>query len=1200
MMLMGLMSPLAFAQSGFDYELDESRPLITDVNQLSSPWNAPHDWEGDLNHLIDQDPDTYWHSNWNNNSSRQYFQVALQEPVYELISFQFQRRWHKYNSQEECVADHVIKWGIYGCNQPDADEADWVKLAESETPYARPAEILNTAGFDTQGFQYLRFYAEQTNSGYRWFHLAEAQLYPCTLADELTAALRKLEETYYAYADYLDPFYENVGILPGQYSEEAVAAFDAALDQAVKAVDSAGASYTADDVDALANAIKDAYEAVLASEVPFTLADGYYRIRHSCTFINNIDTGDKDDDGTPITEEAEVYKYIYAALEGEKISALWNTPAANGQACPYLWKVTNKDGFFDIVNCATDARFNEVPHDSYVTLSTDATNLIAADLVHNVDGDAHVTLRVSTQVGTDHTFLHPLSHGIQAGSGLGYGTQGYVIGWANDKYGVSEWVFEPVDDDQAAAIIEAYEPYKNRAVMVEQFKIMREDVKEKMAIAKDLSVEYDAGKPYITEVDQLSSPWNAPHDWEGNLAHLIDNDPLTYWHTNWNNNSNWQYVQVALSEPAHELTAMHVIRRKYKYNSTTDLSTSDHVTIWGILGSDYPDAEDADWVELATIATPYQGPGEELTACFDPQGKQYLRIYAKETNSGKRYWHCAELQLYPGQIVDPETSQYHMMGDVAEAMDAIYEEMKDIDANEVTVEQYEAFKNAYEAFIEAFVDPSVLREQIAASKGADNIVVIGTDPGFWSDNTVSDNLAQAIADAEAYDEAGIYTKEATDTHIAALKAAVDAIPAAANPIKEGKWYRIRFGTEEEYDQYKWNKNGNETQYRTYTPEGAEEPEITAVLNEANFGKYLTVARTRVVQDEDPNGTFSYNVVEPLDLDEVAIDDQLYSDDLHDLKDPDLALFRFVLIGDSAYALQNKATGLFLQKRPESNDGIYLTPHPSFFTQKIAGYGQNALFIKTLSNENQNPLHFARNRNVIITYGNYGDSDGRRGCFFIEEVEDVEPDYATYNAPFRFMEGSLNPRCYPATITFTDDNDGAAWSVAAIERNSDTEVSVTLGRIDNNVVPAGFPFIYIASGEYYEDEDPVIISATFKPDFVAIPQRSGALCGVFSRTTIGVGALSVGPTTIQRTGSSSDYVNSNRAYIAEDESFKLGTEVTIVYDEDGTGINEALQRVARTDVIYNLNGQPVARGNINTMPQLKQGIYILNGLKVVVK
>ena len=1193
-MLLALWCPTAFAQSPEDYELDEDHPFITEVSQLSSPWNAPHEYEGNLAHLIDNDPETYWHTNWNDNSHLHYVQVQLSEPTYDLVAVWFKRRLHNYNSTVECTTNHVTKWSFWGSNDPEAQDADWEKLGECGTPYSSPGETLNTIGFDTKGYQFLRIAGEETNTGNRCWHLGELQIYPAKLAvSDLDAAIHELTDLYFAYEGYQDDFVSNIGTLPGQYPAEYVEAFVNALDAALT-IDDRYAELTVEDVRGMIEDIKTTYQAVLDSVIPFTLEDGYYRIRHSCIFINNVPTGEVDADLNPIYEEREVKKFIYTGLEGDKIRAFWNTPADDAQMCPYIWKVTNVDGFYDLFNCGTDARFDIVPADDKVTLSKESTNLIAIDLVHNVDGNPHVTLRVSTQKGTDHTFLHPLSHGIKAETGMGTGTQGYIMGWANDKYGVSEWVFERINDEDAEAAIEAYEPYKNHAVMVANFKLMRDDIKGKLEIAKDLSVAYDEEKPYISTVDQLSSPWCADHDWEGNLAHLIDGDPLTYWHTDWTNNSSWQYLQVALNEPVHELTAMHFTRRKYKYNSS-DLSTADHVTVWGVQGSDDPNAEDADWVELASLPTPYQTPGEEMTVAFDTQGKQYLRFYAKETNSGKRYWHCAEFQLYPGEIIDPATSQYHMMGEVAATMDALYSQLKDIDAETVTAEQYTAFKQAYDAFIDAFVDPEALRAKIASAEGADAIITIGDNPGYWKDNSASGVLTKAIADAKAYDEAGIYTKESYEAQVAALDAAVANIKDSANPIETGKWYRIRFGTEEEYAAHNWTTGGNETDYRVINGEATE-----TVINAANFGSYMTVARLEQLPQEDEFGSYTQNFIVPVDADEVVVGNVLYHTDPENIEDPDMALFRFIELGDTAFIIQNKATGLFLQKPVENNDGICLSVHPSLFTQEVAGYGQNALFIKTLSNEAQNPMHFARNRNVVITWGSWGDRDGRRGCFYIEEVEDVAPDYAVNVARIPMIEGGMKPCCYPVTLQAAPDQGGALWTVSAIKRDG-AQVTVSLGMLGENKADAGRPFIYVDGGDYDEANDPLPIEFQFDYNVVGEPQNSGALKGVFTRTTLPQGVLTIGAKEMTRTSDTSTTVPTNSAYIAEDEKFPYNAEVEVIFDSDiDDSVESVLKTVAKTGDIYTLDGRLVGRGNLNSLKSLKPGAYIVNGVKVVVK
>lgn len=1200
MLLFGLLCPSAFAQSGFDFDLDESRPLITDVGQLSSPYNAPHDWEGNLEHLIDGDPMTYWHTNWNDKSGDlHYVQIALAEPFDELVSMKFTRRKFRYNSTDLSTTDHVTRWGIYGSDNPDAEISEWMKLGEFDAPYGEPGETMNTVGFQLQGKQYIRVYGLATNNnpnGSFW-HVAELQFYPCQKADEVTSAMRELVEVYLLYVSYIEPFQENVGTAPGQYSAEAVAAFIDVMDKASEM--DGRTDVTAEEIRALTESIKTTYQAVLDSAVPFTLADGYYRLRHAVMFLNNIPTGEVDEEGNAITEQREVNKYMYSMLKGDKIVVRWNTPANLETDCPSLWKVTNKDGLYDIVNCATDARFDQwVSSNSVLTMSKDSKNLIAADFVENYNGDPCVALRVSTQ--NTSSYFHPIGHGIPRGGGYGTGVENDIIGWANDDSKVSEWVFVPVDDEIAEACIEAYKPYKDHDLMVESFKLIREDAEKKIEIARDLSYS----QPLITSVNQLSSPWSAPHDWEGNIGHMLDGDPLTYWHTNWNNNTDRHYVQIELNEPVYDLICMKFTRRLYNYNQK-DICTTNHVTEWSFYGSDDPDAAEEDWEMIAEIETPYNEAGETIiTEGFNPEGKKYLRLYGETNITGNRCWHLAELQLYPSpmEVIDPATSQYHMMGSVATTLDAVLAELKDVEADQVTAEQYSKLKSAYDAFIALFVDPLPLRSKIEAVKNAGDIVEIGNQPGFWKDNSACENLNSTIEAAKAYDTAGVYTTENSEAMIQALEDAANNIKKSAIQVQPGKWYRIRFGTEEEYAEHKWNGAGNETQYRTVDGEATD-----VVINESSFGKYMTVARLVREQDEDEFGSYTQNIIECVDKADVHIGDQLYFDAAEDIEDADMALFRFISVGDSAYIIQNKATGLYLQKKAESNNGIYLSVHPSFFAQEIVGYGQNAFFIRTLSNEAQNPLHFARNTNVVITYGSYGDSDGRRGCFYVEEAGNVADDYAANTARISMWEGAMMGCCYPVSMKAVDKNQGVMWTVASIERNEENNtLNVRLAEVCGQESVAGRPFIYVADGEFAEERDesmePELIEFTFGNDIVAEPVNDGLLKGVFTRTTIGAGVMTIGETKLDKSTSTSTAINTDEAYIAEEEAFPREYKVEVIFDENAEdGVTAVLQKVSRTGAIYTIDGRLVSKsGNLNSLKNAKPGIYIVNGIKVVVK
>ena len=232
-------------------------------------------------------------------------------------------------------------------------------------------------------------------------------------------------------------------------------------------------------------------------------------------------------------------------------------------------------------------------------------------------------MRVASQIDNDRAFFHPLNHKISASTLIGAGTGDVIIGWANDQYKVSEWVFEPVDEATARSIIEAYGPYQEHKQLVENFVALRDEASAKLEIAKDIH----AANPLITSVNQLSSPWSCGHAFEGNIAHLIDGDPLTYWHTNWNNNTDRHYVQVALNEPVNEPIKMRYVRRLYNYNSTVK-NEQNHPTEWSVYGSDDPSKAEDEWEKLAEFETPYTEPGETfLTDGFDTKGLKYLRFY---------------------------------------------------------------------------------------------------------------------------------------------------------------------------------------------------------------------------------------------------------------------------------------------------------------------------------------------------------------------------------------------------------------------------------------------------------------------------------------------------------------------------------------------------------------------------------------------
>ena len=117
--------------SKYDYTPDETQPLITSVDQLSSPCSDAE--EGSLGALIgepdDHFDDAFWHSDWHGVYTEQhYFQVELvTTPTTEVLAFEFTRR--------QTDSNHIIKWGVFGTNDPDADKDGCTELRICDTPY---------------------------------------------------------------------------------------------------------------------------------------------------------------------------------------------------------------------------------------------------------------------------------------------------------------------------------------------------------------------------------------------------------------------------------------------------------------------------------------------------------------------------------------------------------------------------------------------------------------------------------------------------------------------------------------------------------------------------------------------------------------------------------------------------------------------------------------------------------------------------------------------------------------------------------------------------------------------------------------------------------------------------------------------------------------------------------------------------------
>ncbi len=1198
----------AFAQSQYAYAVDEDDPLILDASQLSSPWTDPD--EGKIEYLIDGDGGTFWHSSWHSNPPHNvmgshYLQVELTEDFIDeyddgmLIAFKMQRRNTNNN--------HPTKWAVYGTNDeelttnyndPLADQDECEFLAEFETPLGAAAEWVISAPFDPMGFRFLRFYVTETKStnggesNATFWHAAEFQLYPAIKQSDWAQAMAELEDIVSKYTDYYDEEYFPVGENPGDFNEDLVQAFLDAYEAADDATYMDEGDIESDEIKKLGEDLIAAYDTIWTSRVPIVLESGYYRFRTAVKYYQNV----KD----PVSEiEEPVYsdKYMRAALDADlgKITGRWGTPDDMMMDASALWKVTRmEDGRYDLFNMGYDMRIDTVSRSATVTLSEDAVATWRINAVYTNDDDETL---VNIRILDDDTFdyLHQCDHNASNGEGNASGSR--LVGWTATFDlparcpGASEWIPELVSDDEAEEIIKNFAPYKDREAMLASYDSIMTNAKTNLTLAKDMK-RIDL----ITKNEQLSSPCSDSAEGQ-HIEYLIDGDASTFWHTDWHSNytgtvhNGLHYLQVQLDAPVGKDIYLDVTRR--------DNADNDHPTKWVVFGGADPESvEDDDWTVVDTLSTPYGAKGERVkSAYFNPQDFTTLRIApidcAGASYGFRTYWHSAEIQL---AYEEPNpNAQANFMGEVVTNLENIINAQADVDS--VTVEMYDALKDAYDAFMAKFVDPTVLRDYLSSVKGFEEKVVVGTDPGFWTSDADAKAFKQIYDNAVAYDEAGAYVADKSNGFIDQLKDLVEKINSSTIPVQTGKWYRMRFATEEFYEEHEWDKLPG--------GEGIEYSEqIQARTSDYLWGKYAAAGDFEVdsvARTDGEEGYVAVSHVVELENEKLGIGSSImfFNDD--DLTNKDMSYWRFIALGDTAFIMQNKATGMFLNAQRVA----LLSAHPSMFQTEPAGYGMN--YIKACSlnrndfaNNDQDFLHAQVQYNLLVHYNRNSDWDNKRCRFYLEEVGDVEPDFdgTTVNVPMRY--GSINTYCFPVEMTQIDGQGYQMWGLDSADGN-------TLNLMPLKSVQPGRPFIviYEDTASYNAEEEPEMVPMKKGYDLIFKAQDTRLLKGTFEGTTIKIGSIVADGNKFSVTKAAYN-VSRNSAFITMGDSeseggFDRKTPVTIVLTENEDAIQTALANVSKAGAVYTIDGRLVSKkATLNDLNSFGKGVYILNGTKVIVK
>ena len=1022
-------------------------------------------------------------------------------------------------------------------------------------------------------------------------------IYPVTLTDmdERTSLLNTAGEYVDKYDAYLTGDKKlDIGTEVGQYdiTQEEYDAWLAHIQNVFDFATGENDELTNEEIKAEFKAIDDGWAYFMSKEVKLVVNSGNYRIVSTFSWTNTTTVPKVDADGNEYTEEVTTHptKAMYATLDPMQVK--WAN--LDSTDCRFLWHLEKIDeNVFKVKNLATDGIINYIDKGKTATLAKESDMNMEFLLIRRTD-DGRVVISFRKIGGGQHSYTHCGGHNN------GAGVSGNVVGW-QPWTGESQWILDPVDDETVNRLVEEYAPFKDHEKMVKRYERLIATGDSAMAAAKNDAFTVTYGEGILNRGEQFSSPFTCTEAQEGpqgsSFNNLFDGNDNTYWHSSWASSvpGHTHWFQVTLDEPIAEGAQIQAyIKRRNAAN--------DHITAMTVYGSNdeasLADESEASWTRIDSLNTPwYNGQADvrsELVTTLG--GYKYLRFYIDNTagsgiKSTRGYAHMARFQLYPA-VRDGKT-QFSQMGDVATTLEAELQKAHELDTEELTKENLIALEGAVNAFLEKLVNIDNLVSTINNKKSAADIIVLGNNPGQWTEGAGGGALSALIAEANAYLKAGIFTQEKVDEYAANITETADNILASANKVQTGKWYSFRYDSEENYDKYGWDK-GN--------------------TNDNNIGAFFNnvlATADEVTVDE------TKKLVTPLSLNEIAIGQNLrFVDPTTVLDTYDQASFRFIAAGDSAYYIQHKS-GLYVGVGARS-EWITLGIKPGLFDVKAVGLGKCVIHARSIDGKElyDEPvyLHAARSGHSLVTWN--ADGINTNSAFFIEEVEDQEGETMPETAKLKIMPNSMQFWCYGIGYK---PSLGEIFEYQGASIN-DTEISLAFNKIE--AAKPGQPVLYIngdtKSFDKEVEKEAEELTLSNEP-FAAEPDTINGIHGTYAykwvdeykNVVVAGGNFGQEGNHFEEAAGMKGFkstrdVSANTAYIvpAENTIENFNAEdydLVFTLTRDPNAIEKVTTVLNNRNDIYTIDGKLVKKnGTISDVRAMGRGLYIIGGVKVMVK
>lgn len=993
------------------------------------------------------------------------------------------------------------------------------------------------------------------------------------------------------YIDDLKVLYNKVAELnyiggtgPGTYDEKLVQVFNTAREEANAAINviSPDEETCKKALDKLESAWLD-----LACSRENPVVSGYYKFRNSQSTDNDIK--------------------MLNAVPGQVTWINWNH---NGADPSCVWEVIDRmDGTFLLRNIATN---------EYVNGKGEASSSGSLSITTGKDSTDNAVLFTSLgggQFNIQHINTSPL-HAEWVTTG-GTGAGGNVVEWNSGYNTASAWIFETLSKDS----LEYYKQLGEQTALDLQFHDLL-----KLCLSKyNMGATYDylLTDSLIESADQIWS--NAAHFstdemtnnkgvWGtgaagGGYPAMIDGDRNTYFHSTYDGNapvSGYHFLQFDLSaEPVKTFLFRYVTRQgmepadKCRPTTVEIFATNDTTgdTQWRKVA----DIENLECINSETVS-----PGISMDQAY-----KYIRIVVKSTNTGDKagkypFFYVSEFQLYKAAL--DANCQNAKIPEQAEALLNAINNAYLVESGKTTLGDIQRLQDAFDNYMAVFADPTELKSAYSNALTVYNQSVsestetvtgdkIYKDPGTYSDadkESFKKDLDKVAEYISTCDKNGSYTLEGISSQIQHLSEAIELFRRkmrwinAVDHDDEGTWYHIA------------------TSNRYWQVTGSAQTNMRQGILYVDKGEY---ADKSVIKWTTKDSLISAG----LDL--------------------DYATWRFINLGDTAYAIQNKATQLYIGQ--EVTHPAYLTASPVAFKLHEIGYGSFLfegrfldgqlvdgvyLHSETQTNKNGRAVYYPSEELGSGSIWDIYTTDEERS----EEgvlVENYEPVEFVYT---RLQAGKLYAMCYPVDIEYIydsyDERAIPTYGVTSIEDNK-----LILSPV--SYIEAGCPFFYLAGNDRSllkpnpTSNDSVMVTIKFA-DYKNISKNpltvNGLVGSYYNHTKIpaGMGYLKeilkgtdgaysertqvIEPTVKDQTiGWNTAYINAGLVVNGSPSE----SSVIVDINESLTSVNNLVVDDLFKDKVdvYSIDGVLLKRNvNVNNATNgLSKGVYIVSGKKIIV-